>query len=164
MFEPLILINNAGFNDDALLWAMTEDQWDRVIDVTLKGTYNLTKMVIPFMMERYAGCIINISSVVSQIGVISTTNYATAKAGLNGFTKSLTKELGIRYIRVNNLALGYFDTGIIKSIPKDILPKIIKTIPLKRLGKRHDLTSAIDFLIDCDYVTGQTININGGLI
>lgn len=159
----LIVVNNAGFNDDALIWKMTDDKWSDVLDVTLTGAFHLTRLLIPYMRERKQGTIINISSVVSQLGVAGTSNYATAKAGLDGFTKSLAVELAPKNIRINTIALGYFNTGIISTIPADKLKQILAQVPLRRLGDVTDLSHAIHFLVNCEFYTGQTLNVNGGL-
>lgn len=160
---PEVLVNNAGYNSDGLLWKLNIDQWQEVVDTILKGTFLLTRAVVPFMREQKNGSIINISSVVGQMGVAGTTNYAAAKAGLNGFTKSLAKELAPKNIVVNTIALGYFDTGIISTVPEDHLKKIVDTVPMKRLGNYWDLIDIIRFLSKTTFCTGQIINLNGGL-
>ncbi len=161
--HPTILVNCAGFNKDALIWRMDDCDWDSVIDVTLKGAFNMCKLIVPYMRSQDIGVIINVSSVVPQVGVAGTSNYSAAKSGLFGFTKSLAKELAPKNIRVNTLALGYFNTGIINSVPTEHLDKIIEAVPLKRLGTNSDIGSAIEFLINCSFYTGQVLNVNGGL-
>ncbi len=160
---PCILVNNAGGNDDSTIWNMTPMKWYDVIDTILGGTYSLTKAILPFMRDQRQGCIINISSVVAFRGVYGTSNYATAKAGLEGFVKSVSKELAKSHININNLALGYFNTGIIGTVPAKRLEAIIAQVPIRRLGTRHDLERAMEFLITSEFYTGQTLHLNGGL-
>lgn len=161
--KPKILVNNAGYNIDSAFWKMDQDQWTDVIDVTLKGSYNMIQSIIEYMRKNQYGRIINISSVVSQLGVFGTTNYSAAKSGLIGLVKSLSKEVASKNITVNNLTLGYYDTGIISSVPKKHLEKIISKVPMKRLGTKEDVASAIEFLVKNNFYTGQNLNVNGGL-
>lgn len=161
--SPKLLINCAGINADAISWKMQNDDWFKVIDTILTGTFKLTRLVTPYMRESNGGTIINISSIVSKIGVPGTINYSSAKAGLEGFARTLAVELANKNITVNNLALGYFNTGLINQVSKEQVDKIILSTPMKRLGVGDDIVSAIKFLIDCRFITGQTIHLNGGL-
>lgn len=162
--RKIIVINGAGVSLDGMAHKLPETSWDTVLDVNLKGAFNLARAVLPLMREEGWGRIINISSVVGQIGVPGTIAYASSKAGLFGFTRALAAEGASKNITVNTLALGYFDAGMIHTIPPDQLTKIVQSIPMKRLGDPANLVRAVRFLVDADYVTGTTININGGLI
>ena len=159
-----ILINNAGFYRDSTVWKMTEDIWDEVIDINLKGTYNCTKAVISHMRERKYGRIINISSVVGQIGVFGTSNYSAAKAGIFGFTKAVAKEVANRCITVNALTLGYFDVGMLRRLPKNVQDMILAQIPMGRFGRLEEVNEATLYIASegASYLTGQVIHLNGG--
>ena len=159
-----ILVNNAGCYQDRVVHKMSEEYWDKVIDVNLKGTFHCTKAVIEYMKNQAWGRIVNISSVVGQIGVFGTANYAAAKAGIFGFTKAVAKEVATKYITVNALALGYFDTGMLHGLPTEIQEQIRSEIPMKRLGTLEEITEAVLFLCSepAAYITGQVIHINGG--
>lgn len=160
-----ILVNNAGITKDALLLRMTEKEWDKVIDVNLKGVFNTSKACIKYMLkQKQGGRIINISSIVGIYGNAGQTNYAAAKAGIIGFTKSLAKEVGSRDITVNAIAPGFIRTDMTFSLlQKD--SDISKNIPLKRLGNPEDVAKAAAFLAseDASYITGQVIAVDGGL-
>lgn len=160
-----ILVNNAGITKDALLLRMTEKEWDKVIDVNLKGVFNASKACVRYMLkQKQGGRIINISSIVGIYGNAGQTNYAAAKAGIIGFTKSLAKELGSRDITVNAIAPGFIRTDMTLSLlQKD--SDISKNIPLKRLGNPEDVAKAAAFLAseDASYITGQVIAVDGGL-
>lgn len=160
-----ILVNNAGITKDALLLRMTEKEWDKVIDVNLKGVFNTSKACVKYMLkQKQGGRIINISSIVGIYGNAGQTNYAAAKAGIIGFTKSLAKELGSRDITVNAIAPGFIRTDMTLSLlQKD--SDISKNIPLKRLGNPEDVAKAAAFLAseDASYITGQVIAVDGGL-
>lgn len=162
--RKVVVINAAGISLDGMAHKLSESSWDTVIDTNLKGAFNLARAVLPIMREDGWGRIINISSVVGQIGVPGTSAYAASKAGLFGLTRALAAEGASKNVTVNTLALGYFDAGMIHTIPAEQLAKIVQTIPMKRLGDPADLVRAVRFLIDAGYVTGTTININGGLI
>ncbi|HHV84176.1 MAG TPA: 3-oxoacyl-[acyl-carrier-protein] reductase [Tepidanaerobacter syntrophicus] len=161
-----ILVNNAGITKDALLLRMTEKEWDKVIDVNLKGVFNTSKACVRYMLkQKQGGRIINISSIVGIYGNAGQTNYAAAKAGIIGFTKSLAKELGSRDITVNAIAPGFIRTDMTLSLlQKD--SDISKNIPLKRLGNPEDVAKTAAFLAseDASYITGQVIAVDGGLI
>jgi 3-oxoacyl-[acyl-carrier protein] reductase len=161
-----IVVNNAGITDDTLLMRMSEDQWDRVINVNLKSCFNLTKAVMRTMLKARSGSIINISSVVGVQGNAGQANYAASKAGILGFTKSVAIELGSRNIRCNAIAPGFIETEMTANLDADTVQGWRDAIPLKRGGTPEDVANACVFLA-CDlssYVTGQTLNVCGGMI
>ncbi len=160
-----IIINNAGISDSHISWKTTLESWDQTIATNLTAPFLVCKHAIPAMREQKWGRIINISSVVGQTGAIGTSAYAASKAGLIGLTKTLSKELSSAGITANNLALGYFNRGMIRDVPEDLKQAIKADIPLKRLGDPQAICHTINYLIDssADYITGQTINVNGGL-
>lgn len=159
-----ILINNAGNFENGICHKMSDKTWEKVIDVNLTGTFNLTRAVLPYMREQGWGRIINISSVHGQTGVVGAANYAAAKAGIIGFTKSVAKENARKGITVNSIALGFIDIGMFHRLPDELQKDIIKQIPMKRPGKTEEVTSVILFLASdmASYITGQVINVNGG--
>ena len=162
-----ILVNNAGVTRDALTRKMTDEQWDFVIDVNLKGVFNLTKFVGPHMQQNDSGSIINISSVVGVYGNIGQANYAATKAGVIGLTKTWAKEFAMKgaNVRVNAIAPGYIMTDILKTVPQDLLDKFAALTMLGRLGEPHEIANGALFLAsdEASYVTGQVIEINGGM-
>ena len=161
-----ILVNNAGITKDTLIAMMKEDAFDRVIDVNLKGTFNVTKNVVPYMMKKRNGNIINISSVVGVVGNAGQSNYAASKAGIIGFTKSLAKELAPRNIRVNAVAPGFIDTDMTSVLSDKVKENINLQIPLKRMGKAEEVANVVSFLAndESSYITGQVINVDGGMV
>ncbi len=161
-----ILVNNAGINKDSLLMRMKEEDWDQVLNTNLKGVFLCTKKVIRSMMKERKGKIINISSVVGISGNIGQSNYAAAKAGVIGFTKTMALELAARGIQVNAIAPGFIATDMTEKIPEGIKEEIIKKIPLQRLGKPEDIAGVVSFLASPqgDYITGQVICVDGGLL
>ncbi|MEC7653370.1 MAG: 3-oxoacyl-[acyl-carrier-protein] reductase [Bacteroidota bacterium] len=161
-----IVVNNAGITDDTLLMRMSEEQWDRVIDVNLKSCFNLTKAVLRTMLKARAGSIINISSVVGVQGNAGQVNYSASKAGILGFTKSVALELGSRNIRCNAIAPGFIETEMTEKLDAEVVQGWRDTIPLKRGGSPEDVANACVFLASdmSSYVTGQTINVCGGMI
>ena len=161
-----ILVNNAGITKDTLIAMMKEDAFDKVIDVNLKGTFNVTKNVVPYMMKKRNGNIINISSVVGVVGNAGQSNYAASKAGIIGFTKSLAKELAPRNIRVNAVAPGFIDTDMTSVLSDKVKENINLQIPLKRMGKAQEVAELIYFLGSdkSSYITGQVIGIDGGMV
>jgi len=161
-----IVVNNAGITDDTLLMRMSEDQWDRVINVNLKSCFNLTKAVLKTMLKARFGSIINISSVVGVQGNAGQANYAASKAGILGFTKSIALELGSRNIRCNAIAPGFIETEMTEKLDPDTVQGWRNTIPLKRGGTPEDVANACIFLASdmSSYVTGQTLNVCGGMI
>jgi len=161
-----ILVNNAGIVRDNLLIRMKEDEWDSVINVNLKGTFNCTKAVAKVMMKKRTGCIINITSVVGIIGNITQANYASSKAGVIGLTKSTAKELAGRGIRVNAIAPGFIETAMTAKLADEIKENYLKTIPLNCLGSPEDIANTVVFLASpsARYITGQVINVDGGMV
>lgn len=161
-----VLVNNAGITSDAMLRKMTEEQFDKVIDVNLKGVFNCTKAVLETMLEQGSGSIINCSSVVGIYGNVGQTNYAAAKWGVIGMTKSWAKELGRKGIRVNAVAPGYTHTSMMDTVPENILKALAEKTPLQRLGKPEDIAYAYLFLAsdEAAFVTGTTLCVDGGLV
>lgn len=161
-----VLVNNAGITKDGLIAMMKEDAFDRVIDVNLKGTFNMTRNVVPYMMKKRCGNIVNISSVVGVAGNAGQSNYAASKAGIIGFTKSLAKELAPRNIRVNAVAPGFIDTDMTSVLTDKVKENIYSQIPLKRMGEAKEVANVVYFLAneDSSYITGQVINVDGGMV
>ena len=161
-----VLVNNAGITDDNLIMKMKEEQWDQVINTNLKGTYNCCKAVSKYMIKQKFGKIINISSIIGEIGNKGQVNYAASKAGVVGLTKSLSKELGSRNINVNAINPGFIKTKMTENLDKDINLNFLNRIPLNRFGTAEDVSNLVYFLAskDSDYITGQTINIDGGMV
>ena len=160
-----ILVNNAGITKDGLMLRMTDEDFDRVIDVNLKGTFNCTKYVSKYMLKQKSGKIINISSVVGLSGNAGQVNYSASKAGIIGITKSAAKELSSRGITVNAVAPGYVDTDMTKVLSDNIRNEILPTIPLQRMGNVEDISNCVAFLAseDASYITGQVISVDGGM-
>ena len=162
-----ILVNNAGITKDAMTRKMTDDQWNAVIDVNLKGVFNLTRLIGPHMETNGYGSIINISSVVGVFGNIGQANYAATKAGVIGLTMTWAKEFARKgaNVRVNAIAPGYIMTDILKTVPQELLDSFAKLTMLGRLGQPHEIANAALFLAseESSYVTGQTLNVNGGM-
>jgi 3-oxoacyl-[acyl-carrier protein] reductase len=159
------LVNNAGITRDNLLMRMKEDEWDAVLAVNLKGVFNFSKAVIRHMMRNRYGRIVNISSVVGLIGNPGQTNYSASKAGVLGLTKSLAREVASRGITVNAVAPGFIETAMTKSLPENIQKQFLDVIPLGRFGTVQEVAQAVRFLLsdEAAYLTGQVINVNGGL-
>ena len=160
-----VLINNAGIARDALLMRMTEDVWDAVLKVNLKSVFNCTKAVIRSMIKKKQGRIVNISSVVGQIGNPGQANYAASKAGIMGFTKSIAREVAGRGITVNAVAPGYIKTDMTESLPEKVRDAFLEQIPSRRMGEPNDVAEAVYWLCSeaAGYVTGQVIHVSGGL-
>lgn len=160
-----ILVNNAGITKDGLMLRMTDEDFDRVIDVNLKGTFNCTKYVSKYMLKQKSGKIINISSVVGLSGNAGQVNYSASKAGIIGITKSAAKELSSRGITVNAVAPGYVDTDMTKVLSDNIRNEILKNITLQRMGNVEDISNCVAFLAseDASYITGQVISVDGGM-
>ena len=162
-----ILINNAGITRDALTRKMTDEQWDLVVDVDLKGVFNLTRYVGPHMEETGGGSIVSISSVVGEFGNIGQANYAAAKAGVIGLTKTWAKEFARKGVpvRVNCITPGYTMTDILKTVPQELLDKFAKMTMLGRLGQPEEIAKAALFLAsdDASYITGHVLSVNGGM-
>jgi 3-oxoacyl-[acyl-carrier protein] reductase len=160
------LVNNAGITRDNLLMRMTEEEWDAVLTVNLKGVFNFSKAVIRNMISNRYGRIVNISSVVGQMGNPGQTNYAASKAGVLGFTKALAREVAPRGITVNAIAPGYIATPMTENLPEQVKKIFIELIPMKRFGSPDEIAHAVKFLLseEAAYITGQVINVNGGMI
>ena len=163
---PTVLINNAGITSDQLFLRMKDEEWDDVISTNLTGVFNLTKIFIKNMIKNKEGRIINISSISGLMGNPGQVNYSSSKAALNGFTRSLAKEVGSRNITVNNVAPGFIDTDMTSYLQEDAKKEIINTIPLQRLGNVDDVSKLVYFLAsdEASYITGQTISVDGGLL
>ena len=161
-----VLVNNAGITKDMLLMRMKKEDFEQVIDTNLVGTFNVTKNVVPYMMKARSGRIINISSVVGIAGNAGQTNYSASKAGIIGFTKSLAKEIASRNILVNAVAPGFIETNMTDVLKDDVKQEIAKNIPLKRMGTTQDVANVVKFLAsdDSSYITGQVINVDGGML
>ncbi len=159
------LINNAGITRDRLLMRMNEEEWDAVLAVNLKGVFNFSKTVIRNMINNRHGRIVNISSVVGQIGNPGQCNYSASKAGVIGFTKSLAREVASRGITVNAIAPGYIDTPMTKDLSESVKKAFIDLIPAKRFGTVEEIARVAKFLLsdEASYITGQVISVNGGL-
>lgn len=160
-----ILVNNAGITRDTLLIRMTEADWDRVLEVNLKGYFNCCKAAIRTMTRARRGRIINISSVVGIRGNAGQVNYSAAKAGVIGLTKSLAKEVGSRNITVNAVAPGFIDTDMTQGLPEDVKEQMLRNIPLGRLGVAQDVASLVTYLAGpgAAYISGQVIAVDGGM-
>ncbi len=160
-----ILINNAGISINGMSWKLSINDWNKVVAVNLTGPFLCCKHVIPLMKENKFGRIIFMSSVVPQIGVIGTSSYAAAKAGLSGLSKTISKEVIKNNITSNLISLGYFDAGLLYQIPEEIRGQIKETIPIKDFGNPIEVVECIKYLSSekSGYLTGQTINLNGGL-
>jgi 3-oxoacyl-[acyl-carrier protein] reductase len=160
-----ILINNAGITRDNLLVRMKDEEWDDIMDTNLKSAFRLSRAVLRPMMKARYGRIINISSVVGAIGNIGQTNYAAAKAGIFGFSKSLAREVGSRNITVNCVAPGFIDTDMTRSLSEEQQQNLIQHVPVGRLGRTEEIASAVAFLASsaAGYITGTTLHVNGGM-
>lgn len=161
-----ILINNAGITRDGLLMRMKESDWDDVMHTNLKGVYNCSKAVLRTMMKQRSGRIVNMASVVGEMGNAGQTNYAAAKAGVIGFTKSLAKEVASRGITVNAIAPGFIATDMTSVLTDDQKAEMARTIPLGRAGQPEDVANAVLFLVSegAAYITGQVLNVDGGMV
>jgi len=160
--DQVVLINCAGTNYNAFAHKANVEKWKQVIDINLIGPFRAINAVLPFMREIGFGRIINFSSVVAQKGIPGTSAYAASKAALWGMTKSIAVENASKRITINNLNLGYFDIGMIKDVPEEMLSVIKKSIPQQKLGDSENILEAVNFLINADYVTGSSIDVNGG--
>ena len=160
-----VMVNNAGIRKDQLLMRMTESSWDDVLDTNLKGAFLCSKAVLPFMVKKKFGRIINISSIVGITGNPGQGNYAASKAGLIGLTKTIAREVASRNITANAIAPGYIETDMVKELPDELRSRIQSMVPLGRLGTGDDVAGMVAFLCseDANYITGQVIGIDGGL-
>ncbi|OGC07470.1 3-oxoacyl-[acyl-carrier-protein] reductase [candidate division WOR-1 bacterium RIFOXYD2_FULL_36_8] len=161
-----ILVNNAGITRDTLLMRMKKEDWDAVINVNLTGVFNCTKIISALMIKQRSGKIVSIASIVGEMGNVGQTNYAAAKAGVIGMTKTVARELASRGICVNAVAPGFIQTAMTDKLSEDVKNKMVEVIPLKRMGTPTEVAKAVLFLAgpDSDYITGQIINVNGGML
>ena len=162
---PLVLVNNAGITQDNILMRMKDAEWSQVIDTNLGSIYRLSKAVLRAMTKARWGRIVNVSSVVGSMGNAGQTNYAASKAGMEGFSRSLAREIGSRGITVNCVAPGFIDTDMTRELPDAQRTKLLDQIPLGRLGDASEVAAVVAFLSSesAGYVTGETIHVNGGL-
>ncbi len=160
-----ILVNNAGITRDKLLLRMTEEDWDAVLNVNLKGTFNCTKAAVKFMVKHKSGRVVNIASVVGEMGNAGQANYAASKAGIIGLTKSVAREYAQRGINVNAIAPGYIETPMTEALSEKVKEELKAQIPMARLGTPSDVANAVYFLVSdaSSYITGQVLNVNGGI-
>lgn len=160
-----VLVNNAGITRDNLIMRMKDDEWEDIIDTNLRSAFWLSRAVIKGMMKARQGRIISIASVIGALGNPGQSNYAAAKAGLMGFTRSLAREVGSRNITVNCVAPGFIDTDMTRSLPEDYKEKLLGQIALGRLGRVEDIAAAVSFLAgpQAGYITGTTLHVNGGM-
>lgn len=160
-----VLVNNAGITLDARLQKMTDDQFDRVIDVNLKGVYNCTKAVVDIMLQQNSGCILNASSIVGIYGNFGQTNYAATKFGVIGMVKTWARELGSKGIRANAICPGFIETPILDSVPEKVLRSIEEKVPMGRLGKPEEIANTYAWLAsdEASYINGAVIEVSGGV-
>ncbi len=160
-----VLVNNAGITRDALLLRMREADWDAVLNVNLKSVFNCTQRAVRTMLKQRAGCIVNISSVVGQIGNAGQANYSASKAGILGFTKSVAREVASRGVTVNAVAPGYINTDMTSVLPEQAKDEFMRQIPLGRIGEPDDVAEAVYWLCSngASYITGQVIHVSGGM-
>ncbi|GIW47114.1 MAG: beta-ketoacyl-ACP reductase [Deltaproteobacteria bacterium] len=160
-----ILVNNAGITRDGLVMRMKEEDWDEVIRIDLKGVFNCTRAALKSMIKQRYGRIVNVTSVVGEMGNSGQANYSAAKAGIIGFTKAVAKEVGSRGITVNAVSPGFIETDMTYNLPKDLKDRYIEEIPLGRFGTPEDVAKVVAFLVsdDASYITGEVIRVNGGL-
>jgi len=161
-----ILVNNAGITKDTLLMRMSDDDWNAVINTNLTSVFRMSQAVLRPMMKARTGRIISISSVVGHMGNAGQTNYAAAKAGMTGFTKSLAAEVGSRNVTVNCVAPGFIETDMTAELPEAINTKMLERVPLGRLGNVNEIAATVAFLASpsAAYITGETIHVNGGML
>jgi len=164
--NPTIVVNNAGITRDNLLLRMKSDEWDEVLSTNLSGAYRVSKASLRGMMKAKTGRIVNIASVIGVMGNAGQSNYAAAKAGLIGFSKSLAREIGSRNITVNVVAPGFVDTDMTRVLPEEQRAAMLAQIPLNRLGEGTDIANAVVFLASDAgaYITGETLHVNGGML
>lgn len=162
---PIILVNNAGITRDNLLMRMKDEEWEQIISTNLNSVYRTSKACLRGMMKARFGRIVNVTSVVGMTGNPGQANYAAAKAGMIGFTKSLAREVGSRGITVNAVAPGFIDTDMTNELPDEQKSALLKSIPLGRLGSSDEIARAVAFLVsqDAGYITGETLHVNGGM-
>jgi len=161
-----ILVNNAGINSDKTFVKMDHASWRKVLSINLDGVFNCTKVFVEQMLEQQYGRVVNITSVIGQIGNFGQANYAASKAGVAAFTKSLAKELAGKGITVNAIAPGFIETDMVLGIPEKVQQRLLQQIPLKRFGRAEEVGRAVVYIVssDGDYITGAELSINGGLL
>jgi len=161
-----VLVNNAGVNDDKTFTKMDHAAWRKVLSTNLDGVFNCTKVFVEQMISRQYGRVVNITSVIGQIGNFGQANYAASKAGVAAFTKSLAKELAAKGITVNAIAPGFVETDMVAGIPEKVQASLLQQIPLKRFGRVEEVARAVVYIVssDGDYITGAELSINGGLL
>ncbi len=161
-----ILVNNAGITKDGLMMRMSEEDWDAVLSINLKGTFLLTKAVSRIMMKQRSGAIVNIASIIGLIGNAGQCNYAASKAGVIALTKSTAKELAARNIRVNAIAPGFIESKMTEVLPEAVREKMLDAIPMKRFGLAEDIAKVVLFLAgeNSGYITGQVLTVSGGMV
>ncbi len=166
MGKVSILVNNAGITKDALIMRMKKEDWDAVINVNLTGVFNCTKAIIPLMMKQREGTIINIASIVGEMGNMGQANYVASKGGVIAFTKTVAREVASRGVTCNAIAPGFIRTAMTDKIPEKVKEAMLTQIPMKKLGEPSDIANAAVFLASgaASYITGQVININGGML
>lgn len=159
-----VLVNNAGITRDGTLHRMDQAAWQAVVDTNLGSCFNMCRLVIDGMRERSFGRIVNVGSINGQAGQYGQVNYAAAKSGIHGFTKALAQEGAAKGITVNAIAPGYVDTDMVRAVPENVLEKIIKGIPVGRLGTAGDIARTVEFLVadEASFITGSTLSVNGG--
>ena len=159
------LVNNAGITMDRTIRKMTPEEWDKVLQVNLHGTFYMCRAVLPHMIDRGYGRIVNISSVIGEIGNIGQANYAASKAGLFGLTMSMARECASKGITVNSVAPGFIRTEMVEAIPEEVLAKVVARVPCGRLGEADEVARVVEFLVapESGYITGDVYSINGGL-
>lgn len=162
---PLVLVNNAGITCDNIVLRMKDEEWSRVIDTNLGSIFHLSKAVLRVMTKARWGRIVNISSVVGSMGNAGQANYAASKAGVEGFTRALAREIGSRAVTVNCVAPGFIDTDMTRELPEAQRQKLLEQIPVGRLGEAHEVAALVAFLVSdaAGYITGETIHVNGGM-
>lgn len=161
-----VLVNNAGITKDGLMMRMSEEDWDAVLSINLKGTFLLTKAVARIMMKQRSGAIVNIASIIGLIGNAGQCNYAASKAGVIALTKSTAKELAARNIRVNAIAPGFIESKMTEVLPEAVREKMLDAIPMKRFGLAEDIAKVVTFLAgeNSGYITGQVLTVSGGMV
>lgn len=161
-----VLVNNAGITKDGLMMRMSEEDWDAVLSINLKGTFLLTKAVSRIMMKQRSGAIVNIASIIGLIGNAGQCNYAASKAGVIALTKSTAKELAARNIRVNAIAPGFIESKMTEVLPEAVREKMLDAIPMKRFGQAEDIAKVVTFLAgeNSGYITGQVLTVSGGMV
>jgi 3-oxoacyl-[acyl-carrier protein] reductase len=161
-----ILVNNAGINSDKTFVKMDHASWRKVLAINLDGVFNCTKVFVDSMLKRGYGRIVNITSIIGQIGNFGQANYAASKAGVTAMTKSLAKELAAKGITVNAVAPGFIETEMVEAIPERVRQRLLDQVPLRRFGKAEEVARAVIYLVssDGDYITGEELSMNGGLL